>query len=136
MREDRKCVTEAFVVSASPSYRCMLSDHLATCRIAAPLLVLLVANALAITNGTFDGNKHPAVGALVDYDSRGTSYAFCTGTLIDSGGPNFIGSGSGETKVLAGTTITGDAQCVQSNVVYRLDTRSARAFLKDFVTLP
>lgn len=254
------------------------------CRIAAPLLsALLAANAQAITNGTFDGNKHPSTGALVDYDSRGTSYAFCTGTLIsptvmltaahcnpgvsnvkvtfeavvqnaavmytgrfvahpnyragqddphdiavivfdrevkgitparlptaglfdtlkangllngtkytaagyggqersfdaqgkpyiayedkreyavsefgalnsawlrlsqnlstgdsgtcygDSGGPNFIGAGSGETKVIAGTTITGDAQCVQSNVVYRLDTKSARAFLKDFVTLP
>lgn len=253
------------------------------CRIAAPLLALLAANAQAITNGQFDGNKHPSVGALVDYDSRGTSYAFCTGTLIsptvmltaahcnpgtervkvtfeavvqnaavmytgryvphpnyragqddphdiavivfdraitgitpsklptaglfdtlknngmlngtkytaagyggqerkfddkgqpyisyedkreyavsefgamnpawlrlsqnlstgdagtcygDSGGPNFIGAGTGETKVIAGTTITGDAQCVQSNVIYRLDTKSARAFLKDFVTLP
>lgn len=253
------------------------------CRLAAPLLVLLAANAQAITNGAVDGNKHPSTGALVDYDSRGTSYAFCTGTLIsptvmltaahcnpgvervkvtfeatvqnaavmytgryiahpgyrpaqsdphdiavivfdapiagitparlptaglfdtlknngllnathytaagyggqertfddkgkpyiayedrrefavsefgslnqawlrlsqnaarsnggtcfgDSGGPNFIGSGSGETTVMAGTTITGDTQCVQSNVVYRLDTASARSFLKDYVTLP
>lgn len=54
----------------------------------------------------------------------------------DSGGPNFLGSGSAETRVIAGTTITGDSQCVQSNVVYRLDTESARAFLKDYVTLP
>lgn len=253
------------------------------CRIGAPLLALLGANAHAITNGQADGNKHPAVGALVDYDSRGTSYAFCTGPLIsptvmltaahcnpgvaqvkvtfeasvqnaavmyvgryiahpgysqaqsdphdiavivfaqpisgirpakiptlglfdtlknngllngstytavgyggqertfdakgkpviayedkrenavsafgainpawlrlsqnaavgnggtcygDSGGPNFIGSASAETSVVAGTTITGDSQCVQSNVIYRLDTVSARAFLKDFVTLP
>jgi hypothetical protein len=253
------------------------------CRIGAPLLALLGANAHAITNGQADGSKHPAVGALVDYDSRGTSYAFCTGTLIsptvmltaahcnpgvpqvkvtfestvqnaavmytgryvahanyqaaqsdphdiavivfdapiagiapaklptlglfntlkangllagtrytavgfggqertfdgqgkpvityedrreyavssfdalnpawlrlsqneatsnagtcygDSGGPNFLGSGNAETKVIAGTTITGDAQCVQSNVIYRLDTVSARSFLKDFVTLP
>lgn len=252
-------------------------------RIAAALLLLLSANSHAITNGTFDGNKHPSTGALVDYDSRGTSYAFCTGTLIsptvmltaahcnpgtervkvtfeaivqnaavmytgrfiahanyraaqsdphdiavivfdspiagitpaklptaglfdtlknngmlngtsytaagyggqertfddkgkpyiayedrrefavsafgslnhawlrlsqnaavgssgtcfgDSGGPNFIGSGSGETNVIAGTTITGDMQCVQSNVIYRLDTVSARTFLKDFVTMP
>jgi hypothetical protein len=36
----------------------------------------------------------------------------------------------------AGTTITGDSQCVLSNMVYRLDTESARAFLKDYVTLP
>lgn len=253
-------------------------------RAAAPLmLALLGADAYAITSGQIDGNKHPQVGALVDYDSKGTAYAFCTGTLIsptvmltaahcnpgvaqvkvtfesqvsnagvmyigryvphanyrgaqndphdiavivfeqpiegitparlpsaglfdtlkdngmlngsrytavgfggqertfddkgkpyisyedrreyavsafgalnqawlrlsqnsavgnsgtcygDSGGPNFIGAGAGETKVIAGTTITGDAQCVQSNVIYRLDTASARAFLKDFVTLP
>ncbi len=253
------------------------------CRLAAPLLVLAGANAHAITYGQADGNKHPAVGALVDYDSHGTAYAFCTGTMIsptvmltaahcnpgvdqvkvtfesqvqsaavmymgryiahpgysksqndphdiavivfdqplpnivparlptlglfdmlknnglmagttytavgyggqertfdakgkpyivyevrrewavsaygamtqawlrlsqnnavgnggtcygDSGGPNFIGSANGETNVLAGTTITGDMQCVQSNVIYRLDTESARAFLKDYVTLP
>ncbi|MES2296593.1 MAG: trypsin-like serine protease [Pseudomonadota bacterium] len=253
------------------------------CRLGAPLLALLCANAHAITWGQADGNKHPAVGALVDYDSRGTAYAFCTGTMIsptvmltaahcnpgveqvkvtfesqvqnaavmyvgryianpdynksqndphdiavivfdqdvpgitparlpaaglfdtlkasglmanthytavgyggqertfdgkgkpyiayedrrewavsafgamtqtwlrlsqnnainnggtcfgDSGGPNFIGGGDGETSVLAGTTITGDSQCVQSNVIYRLDTASARGFLKDFVTLP
>lgn len=253
------------------------------CRIAAPLLALLAANAQAITFGQADGNKHPQVGALVDHDSRGTAYAFCTGTMIsptvmltaahcdpgvpmvkvtfesqvqgaavmytgryiphanyrqsqndphdiavvvfdqpipgvvpaklptaglfdtlkdngmladthytavgyggqertfdekgkpyiayedrrewavsafgamnqswlrlsqnsalgnsgtcfgDSGGPNFIGSGDGETTVLAGTTITGDSQCVQSNVIYRLDTESARDFMKAFVTLP
>ena len=252
-------------------------------RIAAPLLVLLGANAQAVTNGQLDGTKHPAVGALVDYDSRGTAYAFCTGTLIsptvmltaahcnpgvatvkvtfesqvqnaammyvgryiahpgynqaqsdphdiavivfdraisgivpaklptlglfdtlknngmlasthytavgyggqertfdgqgkpyiayedrrewavsafdalnpawlrlsqnsatgnavtcfgDSGGPNFMGSAEAETKVIAGTTITGDMQCVQSNVIYRLDTVSARTFLKDYVKLP
>ena len=252
------------------------------CRVGLPLL-LIAANAQAITNGTPDGTKHPAVGALVDVGSSGTAYAFCTGTLIsptvfltaahcnpgvervavtfeskvtnaavmytgryianpgynksqsdtkdiavivfdrpvpnitpaklptlglfdtlksngmlndtlytavgyggqertfddkgqpyityedqrenavsafgalnptwlrlsqnaatgnsgtcfgDSGGPNFIGSGSAETKVIAGTTITGDTQCVQSNVIYRLDTQSARSFLKPFVTLP
>jgi hypothetical protein len=38
--------------------------------------------------------------------------------------------------MLAGTTITGDVPCVQSNVVYRLDTPSARAFLGEFVILP
>lgn len=252
------------------------------CRLALPLL-LVGANAQAITHGNIDGNKHPAVGALVDYGSSGTAYAFCTGTLIsptvlltaahcnpgveqvavtfeskvtnaavmyvgryianpgynqaqsdtkdiavivfdrpipnitpaklptlglfdtlksngmladtlytavgfggqersfdakgkpvisyedqreyavsafgalnptwlrlsqnaatgnsgtcfgDSGGPNFIGSANAETSVIAGTTITGDTQCVQSNVVYRLDTPSARSFLKPFVKLP
>ncbi len=252
-------------------------------RLATAVLALAGANAQAITNGQLDGNKHPAVGALVDYDRIGTAYAFCTGTLIsptvfltaahcnpgvpnvkvtfapvvgnsatmytgrfiahpnyraqqndphdiavivfanpvsgikpaklptkglfdtlkangllnnsqytavgyggqernfsdkgapyiayedkrefavstfgamneawlrlsqnsavgssgtcygDSGGPNFMGSGSAETAVIAGTTITGDAQCVQSNVIYRLDTTSARAFMGQFVVLP
>jgi secreted trypsin-like serine protease len=54
----------------------------------------------------------------------------------DSGGPNFIGSGAGETTVIAGTTITGDALCKSTNVIYRLDTASARAFLGRFVALP
>lgn len=50
----------------------------------------------------------------------------------DSGGPNFLGS----TTVLAATTITGDAVCRATNVVYRLDTPAARTFLAQFVTLP
>lgn len=54
----------------------------------------------------------------------------------DSGGPNFIGSGEREGNVIAGTTITGDTQCVQSNVIYRLDTQAARDFLMPFVILP
>ena len=54
----------------------------------------------------------------------------------DSGGPNFIGAGSTETTTIAGTTITGDALCKATNVIYRLDTPSARAFLSRFVALP
>ncbi|MFY9581151.1 MAG: trypsin-like serine protease [Gaiellaceae bacterium] len=54
----------------------------------------------------------------------------------DSGGPNFLGSGSGETRIVAGTTITGDTPCRSTNVDYRLDTASARAFLGQYVTLP
>lgn len=50
----------------------------------------------------------------------------------DSGGPNFLGT----TRVLAATTITGDAVCRATNVVYRLDTPAARAFLGRFVALP
>lgn len=50
----------------------------------------------------------------------------------DSGGPNFLGT----TNILAVTTITGDAVCRSTNVTYRLDTPSARAFLSQFVTLP
>lgn len=50
----------------------------------------------------------------------------------DSGGPNFLGS----TDVVAAITITGDAVCRATNVVYRLDTASARDFLDEFVELP
>ena len=50
----------------------------------------------------------------------------------DSGGPNFLGT----TNIVAATTITGDAVCRSTNVDYRLDTASARAFLSDYVALP
>jgi secreted trypsin-like serine protease len=50
----------------------------------------------------------------------------------DSGGPNFWGN----TNIIAGTTITGDAVCVATNVIYRLDTPVAREFLSRFVTVP
>ncbi len=50
----------------------------------------------------------------------------------DSGGPNFLGT----TQIIAAITITGDAVCRSTNVVYRLDTESARAFLSQYVTLP
>jgi hypothetical protein len=54
----------------------------------------------------------------------------------DSGGPNFLGAGATETNILAATTITGDTPCRSTNVDYRLDTPSARAFLGKYVTLP
>ena len=50
----------------------------------------------------------------------------------DSGGPNFLGN----TNIIAATTITGDSVCRATNVDYRLDTRSARSFLGDYVALP
>ena len=50
----------------------------------------------------------------------------------DSGGPNFLGT----SNVVAATTITGDAVCRSTNVDYRLDTPSARAFLAPYVQLP
>jgi hypothetical protein len=54
----------------------------------------------------------------------------------DSGGPNFLGASRGETNVIGGTTITGDSLCKATNVIYRLDTESARSFLGEFVELP
>ena len=50
----------------------------------------------------------------------------------DSGGPNFLGT----TQIIAAITITGDAVCRSTNVDYRLDTKSARTFLGQYVTLP
>jgi secreted trypsin-like serine protease len=52
----------------------------------------------------------------------------------DSGGPNFLDVNG--KRILAATTITGDTPCVATNVDYRLDTDSARNFLRQFVTLP
>lgn len=54
----------------------------------------------------------------------------------DSGGPNFIGAGAGETTTIAGITITGDMLCKSTNVIYRLDTSPARSFLSNYVELP
>jgi hypothetical protein len=54
----------------------------------------------------------------------------------DSGGPNFLGAGTTETNIVAATTITGDTMCRATNVDYRMDTPSARAFLGQYVTLP
>ena len=68
-------------------------------------------------------SQNPATG------NGGTCYG-------DSGGPNFLGAGSNETNIVAGTTITGDTACRSTNVDYRLDTPSGRAFLGQYVTLP
>lgn len=54
----------------------------------------------------------------------------------DSGGPNFLGVGGNETKILAAITIAGDTWGNELNVAYRLDTREARAFLGQFAILP
>jgi len=50
----------------------------------------------------------------------------------DSGGPNFLWG----TDIIASITIRGDAICRATNVTYRVDTASARAFLGQFVPLP
>jgi hypothetical protein len=57
--------------------------------------------------------------------SGGTCYG-------DSGGPHFIG----DTDVVAAITVTGDMFCRATDVVYRMDTDSARAFLGQYVPLP
>lgn len=54
----------------------------------------------------------------------------------DSGGPHFLGAGPEETDIVVAVTVTGDLWCKATDVDYRVDTASARAFLGDFVTLP
>jgi hypothetical protein len=52
----------------------------------------------------------------------------------DSGGPNFLSVDGVQT--LVAITITGDAVCRATNVVYRVDTEAARTFLEQFLQLP
>jgi secreted trypsin-like serine protease len=75
----------------------------------------------ALSPGYLRLSQNPAIGA------GGTCFG-------DSGGPNFLDLDG--TQVLAATTVTGDAVCRATNVDYRLDIASARAFLGRFVTLP
>jgi len=77
----------------------------------------------AVTKSYLRISQNPATG------KGGTCYG-------DSGGPNFLGAGRSETNIVASTTITGDSFCKSTNVTYRLDTRSARAFLRSYVRLP
>jgi secreted trypsin-like serine protease len=57
--------------------------------------------------------------------SGGTCYG-------DSGGPHFLG----DSDMVVSLTVTGDAWCRATDVTYRLDTDSARAYLSQFVELP
>lgn len=77
----------------------------------------------AMTKSWIRASMNPSTG------DGGTCYG-------DSGGPNFLAAGAGETNIVAGTTITGDFVCRATNVDYRMDTPSARAFLAPYVTLP
>ncbi|MBI4906622.1 MAG: trypsin-like serine protease [Acidobacteria bacterium] len=75
----------------------------------------------ALSPGYLRLSQNPATG------DGGTCYG-------DSGGPNFLEvDGS---LILMAITITGDSVCRATNVDYRLDTASARAFLAPHVTLP
>jgi len=90
-----------------------------------------------------DQNPVPRMYALSTFNALGPAYLRLSqntargdgGTCYgDSGGPNFVTVGS--TLILAATTVTGDNVCRATNVDYRLDTRSARRFLGQYVTLP
>lgn len=66
-------------------------------------------------------SQNPATG------NGGTCYG-------DSGGPQFLDVNG--VRTIVSITITGDTACRATNVTYRLDTESARAFLSPFVPLP
>jgi hypothetical protein len=51
----------------------------------------------------------------------------------DSGGPKLL---TADQSTVLALVVTGDAVCRATDVTYRVDTDSARAFLDDFVTLP
>jgi trypsin len=53
----------------------------------------------------------------------------------DSGGPNFL-QVNGKLILMATSSVGGDVVCRATSGDYRLDTATARDFLKDFVTLP
>lgn len=76
---------------------------------------------LSLTKSWLNLSMNPSIG------SGGTCYG-------DSGGPHFLG-GPGSNRIVS-ITVTGDAPCRATDVTYRLDTASARAFLDDFVVLP
>lgn len=73
----------------------------------------------SLTKAWLNLSMNPSVG------SGGTCYG-------DSGGPHFVGS----SNLVVSLTVTGDRFCRATDVTYRTDTASARAFLGDFVTLP
>jgi secreted trypsin-like serine protease len=52
----------------------------------------------------------------------------------DSGGPSFVRIDGA--LLLAGITITGDTPCYATNVAYRTESPTARAFLSEYVALP
>lgn len=90
-----------------------------------------------------DMNPIPRMFAFSSFDSLNGGYLRLSqnpstgdgGTCFgDSGGPNFLNVNG--TRTLVAITITGDAVCRATNVDYRLDIPTARAFLAPFVTLP
>jgi len=77
----------------------------------------------------FDGKRWRSVS---EFDALNSSWLrLSQNNATGDGGTCF-----GDSGVVAGITVTGDAMCLATNVIYRLDTLSARAFLGPFVSLP
>ena len=77
-----------------------------------------VESFLALNKGFLRLSQNPSTG------DAGACYG-------DSGGPNFL-TVNGQ-QVLVAITVTGDAVCRATNVVYRLDTESAQTFLAAYL---
>jgi secreted trypsin-like serine protease len=73
----------------------------------------------ALTPGWLKISMNPSTG------DGGTCYG-------DSGGPHFLG----DSNMVVSVTVTGDTPCRATDVTYRLDIESARAYLAQFVDLP
>jgi secreted trypsin-like serine protease len=80
-----------------------------------------VQSALALNRTWLTLSMNPSTG------NGGTCYG-------DSGGPHFLGPPGSD--MVVSLTVTGDAPCRATDVTYRVDTDSARAFLGQFVALP
>ncbi len=52
----------------------------------------------------------------------------------DSGGPTFVGAGENETPYIVAITSKGDMMCRSDDVRYRIDTPTAREFIKTYVS--
>jgi secreted trypsin-like serine protease len=90
-----------------------------------------------------DRNPVPRMFSFSSFDSLNGGYLRLSqnpstgdgGTCFgDSGGPNFMDVNG--VRTIVAITITGDSVCRSTNVDYRLDTASARAFLAPYVALP
>ena len=73
----------------------------------------------SLTKSWLNLSQNPSTG------NGGTCYG-------DSGGPHFLGT----SNIVVALTVTGDSTCRATDVDYRVDTASARAFLGQYVTLP
>lgn len=87
----------------------------------------------------YDGIRRNAIGSFDSLDNNWLHLSMNPATgdggtcYGDSGGPNFIGAGVNETKIIAGLTVTGDMVCRATNVIIRLDTAAAHDFIDPYL---
>jgi len=88
---------------------------------------------------SYDGIRRNSIGSFNSLDTNWLHLSMNPATgdggtcYGDSGGPNFLGAGASETKIIAGLTVTGDMVCRATNVIIRLDTAAAHQFIDPFL---